>query len=152
MGAGPVTFARLSEEYRYRMRDSVRQAMGSDRFQLTYENGIEATARLEALGTRGDRSLVHVVYAIRGGTVTPFEVATGYEYEIHVRFAAFGPDGATLLTTDTTHFFRTRQRLPDGEFITGHDIVALPRAPLPTGWRSKCPTPPAERSRPIPLS
>ncbi|MGE3525413.1 MAG: hypothetical protein AB7I33_05785 [Gemmatimonadales bacterium] len=126
VGAGPVTLARLSEEYRYRMRDSVRQAMRSDRFQLTYENRIEATARLEALGTRGDRSLVHVVYAIRGGTVKPFEVATGYEYEIHVRFAAFGADGATLLTTDTTHFFRTRRRLPDGEFITGHDIVALP--------------------------
>lgn len=90
----------VSEEVRLLGRRSVAVATGSDSWERRYATRLSGRVQWFAVGIRGARPLVHIVYAVDADALrATFGSAT--TIPLHVRAAAFDSTGRMLGTLDT---------------------------------------------------
>lgn len=126
-GAGSGSSGRLQAEERNLGRTSIEWGTTTDSYNLQFNRPLKARTQVLAVGYRGDRSLVHVAFAIPGSELSGFDNPRGIVYPVRLRFVGLGAGDRPVGFVDTTRVFLAHQPVPDEEFLVGE--VNLPVVP-----------------------
>jgi GWxTD domain-containing protein len=126
-GAGSGSTARVQAEERNLGRSSILTGTSTDSYELYFPEALTAETQVLAVGYRGDRSLLHVTFAIPGNSLKGMQNPRGIIYPLRLRFVAMDEAGKSVGFIDTTRVFLSRQPVPREEYLVGE--VSLPVPP-----------------------
>jgi hypothetical protein len=123
---GTAAGSRLADEEREIGAASLEIGTTTDSHELRFDRPLHAIADVVAVGRRGDRTIAHVVFGIRGGT-TPGESADGgWRYPVRLRVAAYGPDRRVVGYLDSTAVYTMPVALDSTRHLFGRMELPLP--------------------------
>jgi hypothetical protein len=102
--SGQRSYDWISDEVRQETRASMAIATRTDSWQRQYRDILSGRAQWLAVGVRGGRPLVHIVYAIDANAVRAAVPVGGATVPVRVRASFFEPGGRAVAQLDTLQF------------------------------------------------
>ena len=117
---------RLATEEREIGAASLAVGTTTDSHELRFERPLDVVADVVAVGRRGGRTIAHIVFGVRGGTVPGTQIDGGWRYPVRVRIAAYGDDRRVVGYVDSTTVYRLPVPLDSTRYLFGRAELPLP--------------------------
>lgn len=124
-GAGSIG---VIDRERMAGRQSIAVGTQTDSYGLRFGTTLaEARWEVIATGRSGDRSLVHLVWAVPSQSLRPVMSGRGVLYPVRIRFAlSEAASGRLVASVDSTTLFVSQAEVPRGEWLVGRIEVPVP--------------------------
>lgn len=126
LGAGRGGNAQLFAEERHRGQLAIGIASSTDSWPLQFDDTLDATAILLAVGADSGGSRLQFAFGIPGDRLTPRSTPAGVVYPVRTRIAVQALDGSLVARIDTTQGFVFPTTLRAGDQILGRQSLAVP--------------------------
>lgn len=123
---GSASGERYRAEERHLGRESIRIGTTTDSYLLTFAKDLDAHIDVLAVGHDDTGPLLQITYAVRGESLEPVRIGTGFLYAVRLRFAAMDTTGAVVAALDTTRKFVAPEPVPAREHLLGRVDVRVP--------------------------
>jgi tetratricopeptide (TPR) repeat protein len=121
---GGTSFQRAVTDERQLGQSYLARGVTTDTHEKQFPDDLDGSCQVLAVGSEGDRSLLHIGCAVRGKSLISQKVPQGYLYTVRLRFAAADRNGHIVARVDTTRRFVAAQPVPDDEYVVG--MVTVP--------------------------
>ncbi len=116
---------RYAREERRISAMSMAVGTATDSYERRFARTLPVAVRLTAVGRDGNRTLLHVTYALGGNALTP-EAGQHSRYLVRLRLVLVDQRGAVGASVDTAVVLETRAPVPAGSLLFGRFAVAVP--------------------------
>lgn len=127
---GPSSVQRVDDQQRIEARRDIDEAVTSDRYELTFRNGIPAYVQAVAVGRGDGGAVVHFAIAVPAESLRADSTAQGLVYRIQSRVSVLDTAGNPITFSVVTRRHRTSQPLRRGDYLTVRDTLTVPPGPI----------------------
>ena len=117
-------FQRAVSDERQLGRSYLARGVTTDTHEKHFPIDLDGSCQVLAVGSQGERPLLHIGCAVRGKSLVPQQLPEGLLYTVRLRFAAADLSGRVVASVDTTRRFIASHPVPDNEYVVG--LVTVP--------------------------
>ena len=126
VAAGPSSMPRLELNQELEAVRDIKEAVASDRYELTYGKTLPASSQVVAVGRADGGSLVHFAIAIPGERLKADTTYEMISYLVRTRIVVLSSSGQVLASSDLTRRHRTDAVIQKGQYFTVRDTLTVP--------------------------
>ncbi|HEV8125259.1 MAG TPA: hypothetical protein VGP80_13520, partial [Gemmatimonadales bacterium] len=126
VAAGPNSLPLMSLNQELEAARDIKEAVTSDRYELTYSNTLPAASQVVAVGRGDGGSMVHFAIAIPGEYLKADTTDGIISYLVRTRIVVLSPTGQVLASSNLARRHRTDAVIPKGQYFTVRDTLTVP--------------------------